>query len=73
VNVLRVEALVDLDSPEGRPLSQEPVEAMQSPSLASVALVAFVLAAFVGAFLPNKSHSDHSVRPYIPQLLSQAR
>ena len=48
------------------------MEAMQSPSLASVALVALVLAAVVGALLPNKSYSDSSVRSYMP-LISQAR
>jgi hypothetical protein len=51
----------------------EPVEAMQSPSLASVALMALVLAAVVGALLPYKSYSDRSVRSYIPPLISQAR
>ena len=46
---------------------------MQSPSLASLALLAFVLAAVVGAFLPGKSHTDRAPRAYLPQLMSQAR
>jgi hypothetical protein len=46
---------------------------MQSSSLASVALMAVILAAIVSAFLPDKSHSDRTTRAYLPQLISQLR
>ena len=46
---------------------------MHSPSLASVALMAVLLAAVVTVFLPDKSHTDRTARAYLPQLISQAR
>jgi hypothetical protein len=47
--------------------------AMQSPSLASVALMAVIVAAVVSVFLPDKSDTDRAARFYIPQLISQSR
>jgi len=45
---------------------------MQSPSLASVALLVLVLAAVVSVFLPDKSLTDRT-RSNVPQLISQSR
>jgi hypothetical protein len=55
--------------------SQEPVvvSVMQSPSLASLALVAVILGVVVSAFLPDRSDIDRPARAYIPQLISQSR
>lgn len=46
---------------------------MQSPSLASVALMAVILAVVVSVCLPDKSDTDRTTRSYIPQLISQSR
>lgn len=47
---------------------------MQSPSLASAALMALILAAVVSLVLPDKSSGgDHTARLYLPQLISQSR
>jgi hypothetical protein len=45
---------------------------MQSPSLASVALLALVVAVVVSA-LTGKSDIDREQRPYIPQMVWQTR
>jgi hypothetical protein len=46
---------------------------MQSPSLASLALMVVILALVVSTFVPDKSHGDRAARSYLPQLISQSR